>query len=364
MRKSLIAGVAAGLAVVTLAAQPAAAQTDLPGLSSPAVVQFSGTVSNDAYAFARGTDGSLIVNRRLGGNWTGFSSLGGGIVGDPSAASVSSGALALVRGLDNNAYSTFVSAGSATGFSPIPGIQVGGRVTALERFGGVFIYARGLDGTAFTNELRNGGWVGWRSLGGVLTTDITAVTVGSDIYLFARGTDNAVYVNIGSSGNYGGWQRIGDLTVTSTIAAVTTGNPAQSGGRLVGIFARGSDNALYANALTGYQSSGWTSLGGAITSDPSGALVATGSPDVFVSVLGVDSALYVNRVRIGGAGQGFERLGGFLTGNPVAIQPPPVGGPDRYQPQVYARGTDNGLYVNTFSGGGWTGFAALGGQLS
>ena len=48
---------------------PALATTvaPLPNLSSPSVTRVS---SGDTYVFARGTDNSLLLNRRVNGNWT------------------------------------------------------------------------------------------------------------------------------------------------------------------------------------------------------------------------------------------------------------------------------------------------------
>jgi hypothetical protein len=265
------------------------------------------------------------------------------------------------RGSDNFVYGIYVTGSSATPHTRIGnGLQTNGNPTLLERLGSYYVYARGLDNGGYVS--RDGG--AWQALGGVLTSEIAATNIGLDIYLFARGTDNAAYVNVGSSGTYRGWQQLPGLTITSDLSAVQgAGSVRQVAGA---VFARGPDNALWMNTLRSGGWSGWTSLGGVITSDPSAAPVLGSSDDrARVFVRGTDNGGYVINVRLLGPDQGFQGLGGVLTGNPVALEVPlPNQVPIPIEPQVYARGTDAGLYVNRLIGGGWTGWMGLGGSVS
>jgi hypothetical protein len=55
------------------------------------------------------------------------------------------------------------------------------------------VFVRGTD-NALWHKWYSGGWHGWESLGGVLTSDPDAVSWGSGrIDVFVRGTDNALW---------------------------------------------------------------------------------------------------------------------------------------------------------------------------
>ena len=359
--------VAAILFVATLVSLPSAssalATTDpapLPNLSSPAVTRVS---SGDTYVFARGTDGSLIVNRRINNAfWTGSTSLGGGIIGSPSVVAVGNSAWAFVRGLDDNVFMVRVTDGRSSGYQHVPGLKTSGRVTAVSGLDGdtgrviVSVFARGLDGTGWTNRFRDGAWSGWRNLGAVpLTSDITAVAGGGNTSIYARGADNGGLFATSSDGeNYSPWSSLGG-GLTSNIAAIKPPN----GGSNTLLFARGFDNGLYVNVLDRNGFSGWRGVGGGITSDP--FAVASGDGRVVVMARGNDLGLYANTFDINGGSSGYVGLGGGFLGNPVAIPLPPQ--PGRTGIEVFARGFDNGLYTIRQVNGGFSGFVGLGGQL-
>ena len=105
--------------------------------------------------------------------------------------------------------------------------------------------------------------------------------------MFVRGTDNALWHKWQTAPNSGwsGW---------SSLGGVITTDPAlgrNRSGRLE-VFARGTDNALWHKWQTAPNSgwSGWASRGGILTSEPAVASNADGRIEVFVR--GTDNALW------------------------------------------------------------------------
>jgi hypothetical protein len=154
MKRLLAAVLFVGLCLGSpLATRQAVAEPDLPNLSTPAVTQVN---ANDVWVFARGTDCSLQVNKRFSGSWTGFASLGGCLVGDPTVTVAPENvANVVVRGTDNFAYYNVVQAGSASGFTQVPGLQVKSRVESIIA-GGLRLFARGPDDRVYTNQFSGG----------------------------------------------------------------------------------------------------------------------------------------------------------------------------------------------------------------
>jgi hypothetical protein len=83
-----------------------------------------------------------------------------------------------------------------------------------------------------------GGWSGWESLGGVLTSGPGVASWAENrLDVFVRGTDNALH-HKAWDGRWHGWEPLGGA-LTSEPAAVSRG-PNQ-----IDVFARGTDNALH-----------------------------------------------------------------------------------------------------------------------
>ena len=183
----------------------------------------------------------------------------------------------------------------------------------------------------------NGGWSGWASLGGVITSE---PTVGRNadgrLEVFARGTDNAlwhIWQTAPSAGPWSGWASLGGVITSSRRSATTptaawrcspgapttpcgTSGRPRRGRAVVGlelagrrdhqraegsindpdgrleVFARGTDNALWHIWQTAPSNgwSTWSSLGGVITSNVSIQRNADGRLEAFVR--GTDSALW------------------------------------------------------------------------
>ena len=316
---ALALGAVAGL--LPLVSAGAAHADDIPGLNTPQVA-YDGTSRPAKGVAARGTDGALLYAARSGDGFAPFRSLGGVIVGDPSATATPNGVELYARGTDDRVYlNTITPSGAATGYSVIPGLAVTGEVESVmprgEPVGTVRLFARGQDGAVWTNVRRNGSWVGWTSLGGFVTSDILAtrqLLTAANVRIFVRGSDNRVYfTEIGPNG-FSGFKVAGDLRVTSNLAGVED-FPINAGE----VFARGEDNRVY-RYLVGRT---WEPVTG-----------VTATSDIAVStrtlyVRGPDNAIYANpRSILDNSFLGFRRVSGEVTGNPAAFALQPNGGPE------------------------------------
>jgi len=177
--------------------------------------------------------------------------------------------------------------------------------------------------------------------------------------VFGVGSDRAVWHIWQTAPHAGPWSGWGSL------GGVVTSDPSvfiNSDGRLE-LFARGTDNALWHNWQTAPHAgpwSGWNSLGGVITSDPAVVENSDGRLEVFAR--GTDGALWHNWQTAPHAGpwSGWASLGGEITTNPVPV----VNSDGRIE--VFARGTDNALWHNWQTiphAGPWSGWFSLGGTI-
>jgi hypothetical protein len=107
----------------------------------------------------------------------------------------------------------------------------------------------------------NGGWSGWASLGGVITSE---PTVGRNadgrLEVFARGTDNAlwhIWQTAPSAGPWSGWASLGGVITSSPTVSNDANGSLQA-------FARGTDDALWHIWQTAPNNgwAAWASLGG------------------------------------------------------------------------------------------------------
>jgi hypothetical protein len=188
-------------------------------------------------------------------------------------------------------------------------------------------------------------WLGWESLGGVLTSGPAASSWSSGrLDVFVRGTDSALWHKWFQNG-WSGWESLGGV-LTSSPAAVSSGN-----GR-IDVFVRGTDCALWHKRFQNGWSS-WSSLGGVLTSEPAVASWGSGRLDVFVR--GTDSALWHRRFQNGWSS--WQSLGGVLTTGPAAVS----WGSGRID--VFAGGTDSALWHKRFQNG-WSGWSSLGGVIT
>jgi hypothetical protein len=263
------------------------------------------------------------------------------------------------------------------------------------------LFARGA-----TSDCQHLSWNGstwnWESLGGILLGTPKAVSWASGrLDLFHIGTDRALYHKWfdGAWGpSHDGWERMGGVFVSDPTVCAW-------GPNRLDVFGVGMDGALYHQWWDG---SGWgpsptsfENLGGGVWGQPYAVAPANNRLDVYAidrdgklalrrwdgttwqpwRTLGDDQVFYPTAVAGGGkvdvfcVGAGgnvlhkhwdgtqwlpsdttYEDLGGACWDAPSAIV-------DSGAVEVYVRGTDNNVYVNTLpAGGAWSGWNGLGGS--
>jgi hypothetical protein len=198
------------------------------------------------------------------------------------------------------------------GYSSLGGYakQIG---AGLDASGNPDLYAIGIDDSIYYDD-----GPGFIDLGGY-AKKISATTLGT---VYAIGSDNSVW----SYANKTGWVSLGGYALDISAGLDVNGNPE--------VYAIGSDNSLYVN-----DGNGFVSLGGYVKQ-----ISATVQGTVYA--IGMDDAVYVNV-----NGSGFVDLGGYAKEISAGL--------DSYgNPELFAIGQDNSLYVNQGSG-----FVALGGYL-
>ncbi len=229
------------------------------------------------------------------------------------------------------------------------------------------LFVRGTDNRLYYKwyDSNNGGWMqGYQQLGGgeISFSPVAVSGGGSDLIdVFARGigANDGVYHKVWQGNVWSDWQRLGSMNTLS--------GPGLSWepGRHLGVFVRGTDNALY---LYQYNpNNGWVGpwpLDGQISSSPAAIALVNGPVHVFAR--GTDNALW-HRWYDGGW-QNWESLGGPLGGQ---ISSDPESGPSvsSWGPRrldVFVRGTDNAVWRKWSDDGGvrWSNWESLGGTVT
>src|SRR4051812_16581667 len=211
----------------------------------------------------------------------------------------------------------------------------------------------------------------WRRVLGVLACCLavlaTAATARADVVddvpavaaqgtgemrAFIRGSDGALWTRTWDGTNWTGWSSLGGVLTSGPAASVRPGG-------IYDVVARGTNGSYYHRAFTPAAGwSDWVSLDGGFLSAPSVTYrQQTGQIDV-VGV-GLDRALYHNSWEPGSGWTGWGDLGGSLSGNPSVISPGPQ------VVDIYARGSDGQLWHKYWTPQtNWAGYFPLGGALS
>jgi len=265
---------------------------------------------------------------------------------------------AIVRGSDNryweryyrNGWQPFSSIGTLTGLDE-PAVTM-----TPENRKAVFV--RGSNNAIWTNTYPydTGSWLGWVSLGGVLTSAPAATyTSEGRLTVFARGTDNKIW-HKWYDGGWSGWTKVGTSTRTFTSAPAAT----VTNSRRLTVFARGTDNAIwhtwYDKSLSSWVE--WVSLGGSLSSAPTATVNQTGRLTVFA--IASNGAMYQNFYNDATqAWSGWTSIGGsFVTTSRPGATVSPEG-----RLVVFGRSSGNALYQN-FYDQSWSGWSSLGGVLT
>ncbi|MDB4874040.1 MAG: hypothetical protein JWM41_486 [Gemmatimonadetes bacterium] len=186
-------------------------------------------------------------------------------------------------------------------------------------------------------------WSPWASLGGNVGSGPSASArgdQGSVLDVFAQGSNGHLVHTWYDGGKWSSWEDLGGAITSSPASISTTANN-------VDVFARGTDNGL---AHRAWVPSGWRAWekipGGILTSAPGVASLGNGNINVFAA--GTDTHMY-HTWSSGGAWAKWEDLGCCIVGAPAAVSTVPG------QLFTIARGTNDGLYAQSFTGN-WSGW--------
>ncbi len=222
--------------------------------------------------------------------------------------------------------------------------------------GMIDVVARGPDGAVWWKYTTNGGasWSNWYSLGGQIPAG-TAPTVSSwgagRLDVFAKGTNGALWHKAysGTSG-WSSWQSLGGSPTSSP--AATSRN---TGG--ITVFARGTDGGIWYRDYVGSSWGPWTSIGGAVAAGTGPAACSWGGGRLDVFVQCTNGALYHKSYTGTSGWSGWQSLGGSPTSSPAATSPA------NGVLDVFARGSDDGLWEDTYNSG-WSGWTSAGAMWS
>jgi hypothetical protein len=197
----------------------------------------------------------------------------------------------------------------------------------------------------------SGGLAGWVDVGGYTVSDPDAASLGPTAFpqVFAIGGDSALWQ---ATWTANGWAWI-------SLGGICTSGPSSiySGPARLDVFCRGDDGALWTKTWTNTAGwSGWSSMGGGITSDPDAASSGDASK-LTVIARGGDNALW--EYTMTGGVWSYQSLSGVCVSGPGAV----FSGPNRLD--VYCIGTDGHPWTRTRNAvGGWTGWSGMPGLAS
>ena len=301
------------------------------------------------------TNGTYIVNASLAGYVTNSTTvtISGADVTNANISItpiITTKVTVFVRGgLDNGIWYKNGSGSSWSGWQSLGG-TITSNISATTSGSNITMFVRGGPDNGIWYQFWGGSsWSGWRTLGGTITSDPTSVSSAGQTYVFVRGgPDNGVWYRNGTGTSYSGWQSLGG-TVTSNIAATSSGSN-------ITIFVRGSpDKGILYQNWDGSSWSGWQSLGGTIISDPA-SVSSAGQTFVFVRG-GPDNGIWY-RNGTGTSYSGWRSLGGNITSNIAATS-------SGSNITIFVRGgPDNGIWYRNWDGVSWSGWQGLGGTIT
>jgi hypothetical protein len=196
------------------------------------------------------------------------------------------------------------------------------------------------DGSVWVRNIDTGVYT---PAGGHLVTGPALVASGSTVIVFGEGTDHELWTTTCTPGaaSCSGWTSLGG-TVTSRAGAVFRGPNVAD----YSVYARGANGAVWGLDHTPVGWGAWYTIGGNLYAGTGPAAASLGGN--YVLVTGTNKELYLQKV---GPGAVFGPVGGLTTQSPglTAITGALVG---------FARGTDSAAYYHRFlsTSPGWHSF--------
>ncbi len=171
------------------------------------------SLGGNAYAvFVRGTDGAVWERMFNGSNWANWTRIGGQVLAGtgPTAAYLSSSGRLYVAVVGTNHQIYLKVANGSGGFFSIGGQSTANPALTAVSSSTLAVFCRGTNDAGYYTRYPAAGAPGWRSMGGKLTTGVSAASSPSTTYTFGLGTNISVYGDTGTWTSYpasfSGWK--------------------------------------------------------------------------------------------------------------------------------------------------------------
>lgn len=310
---------------------------------TPASISFNGTLN----VFTVGGDHQVYQQYWNGSSWSGYSSIGGSFLSNP-AVIINTGALNIFeRGVDNQIYTEYNGGNGWSGWSSLGSHQMKGNPTVMFYGTSMNVFALDTNNVPYEDTWTSAnGWTGWTSLGNYMGSDPGAVSYGGNLHLIFRGTDNHVYDDVFNGTSWSGF---------SSLSGTVTGNPSvlnYSAEGELDVYFNTNVNQIWKTTYNGSSWGSWTNMGSGYIGDP---YIMQYGNDLEVYARGTNNQIYTRYWSYGGQlWSGWASLGGTMASDPSALQ---YGSSEL---DVFATGTDGKTYKDTFNpSNGWGGFSAL-----
>jgi len=271
--------------------------------------------------FLRGFDGAAWHASMIDGSTlSGWESLGGFILGTPTATWKGDGSELDLFAIAGNhvVFEKKYISGAWQGWIQLnggSGTSAREEVTA-SRFAdgiGIDLFLRGMDGAGWHASMSDGSTLGpWSSLGPTAILGAPAASWtsdGSELDVFAIGTNHIVYQDVYRNRIWSGWFQLngGSGTAVTEQVGVTRGVD----GIRLDIAIRGMDGAgWHASMPDGFTLSSWDSMGGGILGAPSISWSGSGTELDAFAIARVDYTVYESRYISGSWGPWQKLTGG------------------------------------------------------
>lgn len=279
---------------------------DLAGQQGQRPAPAAAVTAAGRHVLVRAGNGAVSQRIGRGTSWTGWTSLGGVIVGGPAAVPTGpAGIAAFGTGTDGRVYEkTVADGGGGSGWTSLGGLATSKPAAAAGPAGRLAVAVRGTNAAAYLKERVGGRWTGWVKLGGELASaPAVAVTADGGLTVAMVGTDRALWVRHRSGVTWAGWHRVG-----GSVSAEPALSASADGSRLLGLFrgAPGSSGPLVAPVAdrTGaVWPAHWPRLSGLLSS---GAALAVDGTALSAVGYGTNGRLYLNAAGSGATGTGWS----------------------------------------------------------
>jgi hypothetical protein len=226
--------------------------------------------NGDLFAAARGSDDGIWLKSRIGGKWSAWTALSGRMTSEVSIICMPDSTPRVFARTHDKQLGVHTP-DPAKAWDKLGQIE-GTPELSVSSNGMIDVVMRGSDEMVWHARF-DGAWSPWRSLG--VRTDGTPA--------IARLSDKRVDIIVTQNGVpfHGTLPAEGAMTLTSMGGSVVGSPDASSrGDGTMEVVARGKDDTVLRNTFDGKSWSGWKSLGGEATSDPSVAAEAAPRPRI------------------------------------------------------------------------------------